>query len=205
MNQLIIIGAGGHSKSVIDSLDFNKFKIVGFIDDNKSGKHFGYKILGNRIEDIDEPNNYSYFIAIGDNTIRELWFNKLKELQLKIINIVDKTAIISKSAKVGRGCFIGKMAIINADSTIGDNCIINTKALIEHECSIGNSNHISTNSVVNGNVVIGNRVFIGSSAVIRGQLKINDNIIVGAGAVVINSIKSNTTVVGVPAKEIKRG
>ena len=196
--KLILIGAGGYAKSVIDSLDKNEYELIGFIDDIKSGEHLGYKILGRSLDEIN-CQECSYFISIGDNQKRK----RLVEKSLKIINVIDKNAIISKNIRIGIGVFIGKLAIVNSDVTIGDNVIINTKALMEHGTSVGNDSNISTNTTINGDSKIGSECFIGSSSVVNGQLKIGDRAIVGSGAVVIRDVKENTTVVGIPAREIK--
>lgn len=204
MERLIMIGAGGHSKSVADSLQKDKYELCGFLDENKAGNHMGYPILGNRIENIENYREYVYFISIGDVNYRKIWYEKVKELNLRIINIIDETAIISKNSKIGEGNFIGKYAILNAGSMIGNNNVINTKALIEHECQVGNHTHLSTNSTINGNVVVHDSVFFGSTAVCNGQLEIGEHAIIGSGSVVINNVEKYTTVVGVPAHVVKR-
>ncbi len=203
-DKLIIIGAGGHSKSVMDSIDLDLYEIVGFLDGNKTGFHCGYPILGHAVEDVCDYDSCKYFIAIGDITARKMWFLKLKDYGVETINIIDKTAIVAKSAKVGIGNFIGKYAIVNADAVIGDNNVINTKALVEHECSVGNHTHLSTNSTINGNVIVEDEVFLGSSSVCNGQLKIGHGAIVGSGSVIIKDVEPLTTVVGVPARVVKR-
>jgi len=201
--QIILIGAGGHAKSVIDSIDELRYDICGFIDTNKKGYHCGIPILGAELEEIPNYKYYKYFVSIGDVIWRKIWFEKLVNKGLEIINIIDSSAIISKSARIGVGNYIGKMVVINADAEIGDNNIINSKALVEHECIVGSNTHLSTNSVINGNVTIENDVFLGSSAVCNGQLKIGQGAIIGSGSVVIRSIPPMVTAVGVPAKIIK--
>ncbi len=204
MEKLILIGAGGHSKSVADAVDTKKYDIVGFLDEQKTGTHFKKPILGSKIEDIKNYQDYKYFVSIGDVVVRKMWFEKLKEYGLEIVNIIDKTAIIASTAKIGTGNFIGKLAIINADAIIGDNNVINTKALIEHESVVGNHTHISTNTTINGNVIVEDGVFLGSCAVCNGQLRIGENAVVGSGSVVIKDVEKYTTVAGVPARVIKR-
>lgn len=206
MKQLILIGAGGYAKSVIDSIDCETYRIVGFIDEfKKEKKHLGYPIVAQSLEQIKDKNKYVYFITVGNNLNRLRWYKELEKYHLKIINIIDSTAIISTKAKIGNGCFVGKMAIINSNSVIGDNCIVNTKALIEHGCSLGNHVNMSTNSVINGDVSIGEGSFIGSCSVIIGQLNIGQWATIGAGAVVIRNVENGITVAGVPAKEINKG
>lgn len=200
---MILIGAGGHSKSVIDSIQNDLYEVCGFIDENKIGKYIGLPIFGKTIEDVPDYEKYYYFISIGDIDSRKIWFEKIENMNLRTFNIIDRSAIISKSVKIGTGNFVGKLAVINADSVIGNNNIINTKTLVEHECNVGNHTHLSTNSVINGNVVVEDNVFLGSSSVCNGQLKIGKGAIIGSGSVVINDIPPKVTVVGVPAKIIK--
>lgn len=204
MEKLILIGAGGHSKSVIDSVENDLYEVCGFIDEYKAGEHLGLQIFGNRIEDIPNYEGYSYFISIGDVKFRKAWFKKVKALGLKTVNIIDKTAIISNTASIGTGNFIGKLAIINADATIGDNNVINTKALVEHECVIASHVHLSTNATINGNVKVDDGVFMGSTAVCNGQLELGKYSVIGSGSVIISDVEEYTTVVGVPAKMVKR-
>lgn len=206
MEKLIVIGAGGYAKSVLDSIDYFNYELIGFIDEfSKEEEHIGYPILANSLDGITNNEKYVYFIAIGNNIKRTIWYDKLVEKKLRIINVVDKSAIVSRRASIGTGCFIGKMAIINSKAVIGNNCIINTKSLIEHGCHVDDNCNISTNTVLNGDVVVNKGSFIGSSSVVLGQLKIGSYSTVGAGAVVTKNIGDNVTVVGVPAKIIKKG
>ena len=204
MKKIIFVGAGGHAKSVADSINKSEYELCGFIDSNKQGTHMGLPILGTDLEDIPNYEEYCYFVSIGDVGYRKLWFDRIRNRRLSIINIIDSSAIISSGVKMGIGNFVGKMAVINADAEIGNNNVINTKALIEHECKVGDHNHLSTNSVINGNVIVGNSVFLGSSSVCNGQLKIGSNAIIGSGSVIIKDVPENVTVVGVPARVIKR-
>ena len=130
MKKLILIGAGGHAKSVADSINKSEYELCGFIDSNKKGMHMGLPILGTGLEDIPNCEKYSYFVSIGDVGYRKLWFDRIRERRLNIINIIDSSAIISASAKMGIGNFVGKMAVINADAEIGNNNVINTNNII---------------------------------------------------------------------------
>lgn len=206
MEKLILIGAGGYAKSVLDSIDYFNYKVEGFIDEfSNEQEHLGYPILGKCLEDLEESNKYVYFISIGNNIKRKYWFDKLISQKKRIINVVDNSAIVSPNANIGNGCFVGKMAIINSGAIVGDNCIINSRALIEHGCMVEKHVNMSTNSVINGDVKIGEGSFIGSCSVTIGQLSIGSWSTVGAGAVVVKPVGDGITVAGVPAKTIKKG
>lgn len=206
MEKLILIGAGGYAKSVLDSIDYYNYEVTGFIDEFSDKKeHLGFPILAQNLDSIEKKDEYMYFIAIGNNRNRMIWYDRLQRKKLRLINVVDRSAIISPEAMIGNGCFVGKMAIINSKAVVGNNCIINTKALIEHGCKICDHVNMSTNAVINGDVKIGTGSFIGSSSVTIGQLSIGEWSTVGAGAVVIKDIGDGITVAGVPAKLIKKG
>lgn len=205
MQKVIFIGAGGYAKSVLDSLDEDQYEFHGFVDNFQTvgNYHLGYPILANRLVDILNREDYVYFISIGDNTHRLKYFLYLSRNNYNIINVIDRTAIISKGAKLGIGVFVGKLAIINNDTTVGNNVIINSKALIEHGCLVEDHCNISTNTTLNGDVIVEQSSFVGSSSVINGQLRVGAGSIIGSGSVVIKNVQPYTVVVGIPAKYIK--
>lgn len=206
MEKLVIIGAGGYAKSVLDSIDYYNYTVKGFLDEISNEKeHLGYPILGRCLDELEDMHGCFYFIAIGNNEKRKIWYERLMSKKLRLINVVDKSAIVSPRATIGNGCFIGKLAVVNSKATIGNNCIINTRALVEHGCQVGNHVNLSTNSVINGDVKVGDGSFIGSCAVTIGQLKIGEWSTIGAGSVVIHNVDNGVTVAGVPAKFIKKG
>ena len=206
MEKLILIGAGGYAKSVIDSIDIYNYEIKGFIDEfSQSKEHLGYPILAHDLDGIENNKQYVYFITIGNNEKRKKWYDMLRERRLRMINVVDRSAIVSPQATLGTCCFIGKFAVVNSKAVVGNNCIINTRALVEHGCTLDDHVNLSTNTVINGDVKVGEGSFIGSCSVTIGQLTIGNWSTVGAGAVVIHNVNDNVTVAGVPAKKIKEG
>lgn len=204
MRKVIFIGAGEYAESVYDSIQKEEYELVGFVDKYKKGYHIGKPILSATIEELCNFKDYTYFISIGDVKQREKQFEEVKKLGLETINIIDKTAIISNSVKIGTGNFIGKMSIVNSGTVIGDNNMINSRALIEHHCKIMNHTRISTSTTINGAVIVEDGVYLGSMACCIGQQKLGEFSVVGAGAVVLGDVESYCTVVGVPAKVIKR-
>lgn len=206
MEKLVLIGAGGYAKSVLDSIDYFNYEIAGFIDEfSAEREHLGFPILAKSLQELEQVKKYVFFIAIGNNQRRKIWYDRLLGNKLRLINVVDRSAIVSSRASIGNGCFVGKMAIINGNAVVGCNCIINTKALVEHGCNVSDHVNLSTNSVINGDVRIGVGSFIGSCSVTVGQLAIGEWSTVGAGAVVTKSVGNGVTVAGVPAKIIREG
>lgn len=213
MESIILLGGGGHCKSVIDTiLSSNLYNIVGVIDLKDK---IGQTVLKNvKIIDSDE-NLYKYkeqnvnnvFItvgSIGNPKIRIELYENLKKNGFKFPNIIDKTAIISKTTKIGEGTFVGKGVIINAGAIIGDNCIINTGSVIEHDCYVGDFVHIAPNSTLCGGVSVGRNSHIGANSTIIQYKNVGKNVIIGAGSIVTKDIRDNVTVYGNPCREVMK-
>lgn len=212
MDNLILIGAGGHSRVIIDAIKSNfgwvNYRINGIIDINYNDKSnktpiFDIPIIGGfeQINQFDK-NITSIIISIGDNNLRKQYFNEVKNKGFKLQTIIHRTAIVSKYSNIGYGTFINAGAIVNADCKIGDNVIINTGSIIEHECKIGDNVHIAPGVKLAGRINIGNDTFVGIGSVIIQNINIGNNVLIGAGSVVTKDIIDNKKVAGIPAKSI---
>lgn len=205
MKKLIMIGAGGFVRTLVESINPALMELCGFIDDVKTGEWMGLPIFGSHIEDVPSYKDYVYFIAIGRSIeARERWYKSIKEHGCEMANIIDVQAYVSPNAKIGAGNFIGKFALINGYTEIGDNNIINQRAMVSPGCNVGSHCNIATTATINGEVTIGDGCVIGSGSVIHGQLSVGSHVKIGSGAVVIKSTESNVTMVGVPAKVVRR-
>lgn len=210
MSKLILLGGGGHCKSVLDSaLRMKTFEEIVITDPHiKQGTEIlGCSVVGNddRLEQLHQEGFEYAFITVGSvsiNPLREKLADKINSLGFKIPVIQAPSAITASSAIIGEGTFIGKNSVVNADSIIGKHCIVNTGAIIEHECIVNDFAHISVGAVLCGEVVVGKNSLIGSRSVVIQGLRIGNNCIVGAGAVVNKSIPDQCTAIGVPARII---
>lgn len=201
--KLVIIGVGGHARSVADSVDPEVFDLIGYVDEYRTDGISGKPVFGSRIVDVPDYKDCAYLVGIGDCHVRKRWFETITRMGLKTVNVIDKTAQVSPSVKMGTGNFVGKFAVINAGTIIGDNNLVNTMALLEHESRVWNHTNLSTRSTINGDVVVEDCVFLGSGATCIGQLTLGRHSVIGAGSVVIRDVDPGCTVVGIPAKVIK--
>ena len=200
LNQTIMIlyGASGHAKVIIDILLKSKIIITAIIDDNKNLKSIlGFKVYRKQNTKINEE----LIISIGNNKTRKSISSKLKNVDYGIA--IHPKAIIDKTSSINNGTVIMANAIINSSVKIGKHCIINTNTVIEHDCIINDFAHISPSATLCGNVFIDKGTHIGAGAIINPNIKIGKWCIIGSGSVVIKDIPNNTTVVGNPARVIK--
>lgn len=207
MQDIIIIGAGGHGKVILDIIENgNKFHrggvIIDFLDDALPvGTDIcGYKVIG-KIESCLKYPHAEYIIAIGDNKTRK---EIAEKYNLKYISIVHPSAVIGKEVKIKSGSVIMANAVINSTSIIGSHSIINTGAIIEHDNVIDDYVHISPSATLGGNVKIGQCSWIGIGSVVSNNLSICDNCIIGAGAVVVKDITEAGMYAGVPVKKVHK-
>ena len=190
--KIVIIGAGGHARSIIDVIEeLREWKILGLIGkENESGKYIsGYKVIGidKELQFIRRECNYA-FIGIGQIKTcspRIEAAEKLDSLNFIIPAIVAKSAYISKRANIGRGAFVSHGSIINNGATIGEQVIINTGAIIEHDSKVGDFTHVSTGAIINGSAVIEKKTFIGSNSMIREGVIVPECSIIRAGSIVM--------------------
>jgi len=202
-NQVAILGAGGHTRSVISLLNQNDIPIIGIFDDSYDPLSLesilGVRLMG-KISDI--PEGAHVILSIGDNLQREKLYCEHEE-SIYPTPVIAATAHIDVSVRLDRGSMVFGNVYVNACAQVGVNTIINTAAVVEHEARIGNNCHISVNSTVCGRVVIGDECFIGAGAVIIDKVTICDKVTIGAGSVVIKDIITPGVYAGNPVRKIR--
>ena len=196
---VILYGASGHCKVIIDLCLNSNIKIVKIIDDNpKFNQIFGIQVVHS--EKIKLQHSDKVILSIGNNRIRKLLSNKLDVLFSKAIH---PTSSVSVFSKVDVGTVIMAGAVVNPDSVIGKHCIINSGAVVEHDCFIGDYAHISPNASLAGGVSVGEGSHVGIGASVIQGIKIGNWVTIGAGAVIIKDVPDYSVVVGNPGKIIK--
>lgn len=194
MTRLVIIGAGGHGRVVASVANLNGYKEIIFLDDNLS-----LDSISGAVCDYRMYSDSDFFVAIGNNAVREKISSKLISDGINIVSMIHPKAIVDETVVIGKGSIVMANAVINAGATIGEGCIINTSSVIEHDCVIGGYSHVSVSSVLAGTVSIGVRCFIGANATIINNISVCDDVTVGAGAVVVKNINNAGIYIGVPA------
>lgn len=202
-NNVYVVGAGGHFRSLMNLLDHNSYIIVGVFDETyeeeKPEKINGIPLIGD-LTDIQE--SMVLVLAYGVNDKRKKLYLKYGNQVLKE-NLIHPTALVEKYTRLDYSNQIFADVYINSNVTIGENNIINSKVLLEHEVVIGSHTHISIGSVIGGRSVIGDNCFIGAGAVIIDKVSICDDVTIGANSAVIRNITQAGVYVGNPAKKIK--
>ena len=199
---LIILGFGGHARSVTDVALAAGITDFCFVDENtQPGETFlGFPVIAQWRDELTE--GWSVFPAAGDNARRKEQMDTIQNSGWPIATLIAPTATIGAGSAINQGSFIGHHAHIGPMAKVGAGCIVNTSAVIEHECIVGEFTHISVNSTIAGRSKIGNFVMVGAGAIVIDGVNIADGVIIGAGAVVKKSILEMGVYVGVPVKRV---
>ncbi|WP_378187985.1 NeuD/PglB/VioB family sugar acetyltransferase [Aquimarina sp. W85] len=210
MDKIIVIGASGHAKVIVDSIELqNNYQIHGFIDSYKpKGENvLDYEILGaeEKIPELVALGITKGVIAIGDNYTRYIMAQKIRKLSpsFEFITVIHPSARISNYSKIGCGTVILTSANINADSVIGDFCILNTNSNLGHDGVMKDFSSIAPSATIGGTVTIGEFTAVSIGATIIQNLVIGDHAVIGAGALVTRDVDDYSVCYGVPAKKIK--
>jgi len=205
MRSLVIFGASGHAKVVIDAAEkMGLFKIIGIVDDNpKASEVFEYKFLGGRevLSDLKKKHSdLECFVAVGNNKHRREIANWLRSEGFKIPTIIHPSSIHGKNVILGSGTVCMAGSIINPQTIIHEDVILNTNSSIDHDCEIAAGVHVAPGVAICGGVKIGEQSLVGVGARIAPTMTVGDRVTIGAGAVVVTHISDGSIVFGVPAK-----
>lgn len=208
--RLVILGAGGHAKMVIEAARtqglYEPALCLAHVDDLVP------HVLGVAVEpETDErlhslqQQGFHAFVAVGSNRLRRKLCHKLVELGMPLATIISSQAWVSPSASVGAGTVIMPGAIIGADTKLGRGAIVNTAASIDHDGSVGDFVHIAPGVHLAGCVTIGEASFLGVGVNVIPERNVGSGSTIGAGAVVVRDVPDNQVWVGCPARFLKAG
>lgn len=185
---LLLIGCGGHARSLIDVVESSgRWHVLGLVGlpEQVGEDVLGYPVLGC---DQDLPSLRKEcthaLLAVGQIGLpsqRQNLASELERLGFALPAVISRHAHVSRHAQLGSGTSVGHGAIVNAGACVGNHCILNSNALIEHDAVIGDYSHISTGASVNGGAKIGTGSFIGSGAVLREGLNLPPHTVISAG------------------------
>jgi UDP-perosamine 4-acetyltransferase len=212
MDRVVITGAGGHARVVLEILTLNGGIEVFGLTDPDAALHgadvLGFPVLGGDelLPALRRRGATHFIVGVGgtaDNTARRRVYDAALR-HLAPSSAIHPRAVVSPAARLGRAVAVMAGAIVNPGAVVGDNVIINTGAIVEHDCVVDDHAHVATGATLCGGVEVGALAHVGAGATVRQQVKIGPHAVVGAGAVVIRDVGPGTVVVGVPARALER-
>jgi sugar O-acyltransferase (sialic acid O-acetyltransferase NeuD family) len=208
-NNIVILGAGGHAKAVIDTVERQGFyRIIGLLDKGKTSGEliYGYEILGDESW-LEDPRHDvdGAIVAIGDNWTRGLACRRMKRTRpnLAFVTAIHPSAVIARGARIGEGSVIMAGAYIGCDASIGDHAVLYSHSLVEHDSRIGDFVSFAPKAAAGGNVTVGDYTAIAIGASIIHGATIGEHSVIGAGSTVIRDVASLSVAFGTPARIVR--
>ena len=199
---VILVGAGGHAKVVLDALSRAEPAIQVIVAD-QSPARAGSRILGHAVDapfDLSTVRGKRFHVAIGANAVRERITRELIEAGGEPLTIVHPQASVSPHAHLGAGVFVAAQAVVAPDARVGAGTIINHGAIVDHDCDIGAFVHVAPQASLAGGVRVGARVLLGAGVNVLPGCAIGADAIAAAGALVRDDVPAGAMWAGVPAR-----
>lgn len=207
---VVVLGAGGHAKVLIDALLLLGVEVIGATDPDPALA--GKAILGVPVIGGDEmlarhkPGTVQLVNGLGGvrpHPARRQLFQRFKALGYAFTSVVHPAAVVARDVALGEGVQIMAGVIVQAGSRVGRDAIINTRASIDHDCLLGEHVHIAPGVVLSGGVAVGDDTHVGTSATVIQNVRIGRGCLIAAGATVIRDIPDGMAVAGIPARELR--
>lgn len=211
-NRLVIVGAGGAGAEALwvagrmmRSCGECSWEIVGFADDNPAivGQLIdGCRVLGSVDGVIADFRNESicFHCAIGSNRVKRLIVDKFESAGFLPATLVDPTAVISGSASIGLGSYIGPQSNVSPFARIGRHVLINTQVSVGHHAQIAGFSQLCPGARVSGLAQVAEGGFVGSNAVLAPGVEIGAWSVLGAASFALKNVPAECTAIGNPAR-----
>lgn len=209
--RIVVLGAGGHGKVVLDALlAARTHDIIGVLDADPARK--GERLLGVEILGGDDllanlVLQGLHYCAIGiggnrSNALRRRIYESARAAGASPALVIHPSARVSPWANLGEGSFVACGAQVLPGTSVGVNVIINSRASVDHDCLIEDHVHIAPGATLCGNIRVGEGSHIGAGAVVRQNITIGRNCLIAAGAVVVRDVADGDQVRGCPARPV---
>jgi acetyltransferase EpsM len=145
-SRVAVLRGGGRHAAVVWEQIASAYEDVRVWDDSKNDADLhpllrGLPRFDSNSYNIDRNNGHSLssidcFVAVGSPSVRKKLVESVENASLPSVffpTVIHKTAVITGTAQIGIGCFIGPQALVNTNAIVGNFCLINSAAIVGWE------------------------------------------------------------------------
>ncbi len=207
---IVVLGAGGHAKVLIDMLRASGRSIRAILDPDPA-KH-GHTVLGVTVKGsesllaewkVSEIHLVNGLGSVKSTEARRHLFESWKARGYEFATVVHPSAVVAAEVTLEEGVQLFAGTVIQPGTVVGANTIVNTRASVDHDCRIGPHVQIAPGCTLSGGIVVEEDVHIGTGASVIQGVHVGRGAVIGAGAVVIRDVPASTIVAGVPARQLR--
>ncbi|MBU3172983.1 NeuD/PglB/VioB family sugar acetyltransferase [Clostridium estertheticum] len=187
MSDLLIIGAGGHGRVVLETAELEgRWDNINFLDDRTDvDMVLNHKIIG-KMDDYEKfSGKYEYaIVCIGNNEKRLKLIKEILKVGYKVPVIIHPKAFVSKYSDIGYGSVILAGVVINTGAKVGMGCIININSSVDHDCVVEYGVHICSGAVVRSMCKVGKLSYVGAGAVVKSGVVLKEKFVLNDGMLI---------------------
>jgi sugar O-acyltransferase (sialic acid O-acetyltransferase NeuD family) len=187
--RLLVVGAGGHGRSVAEAAVLSdQFEVVGFLDD---GLPIGTSVLNvvvlGSIASVSQhlAATDQAIVAIGNNALREKLLLQLNEACFEFATVIHPRAIVSPTASLGAGSAVMAGAVLGTEASLGVGTIVNCVAVVDHQAKVEDYGHLGVNASMSGGTVLGRNAWMQAGAAIGYGVSVPPGSILEPGITVL--------------------
>jgi sugar O-acyltransferase (sialic acid O-acetyltransferase NeuD family) len=183
---LVILGAGGHGRSVLEAARLaGTHEVMAFLDDQlpPGTEVMGVPVWGptSELPSLAARGVTTAHVAIGNNRVRERLMVQARAAGLTCATVVHPRACVSPSASLGEGCAVMALAIVGTEATLGQGVIVNVGAVVDHHARVADHGHLGANAAMAGGTTLGVRSWLQAGASLGYGVNLPDDAVVIPG------------------------
>ena len=216
--RLVIIGAGGFGREVLDVVDAinlqhastggDQLEVVGLLDDGEPDLDllatYGARHLGPIAGLSELPEDVGYVIGIADTVVRAEVDALGRTLGRRSPVLTHPTASLGRAVELGPGSIVCAQTSLTNHIRLGRGVQVHPGATIGHDTTVADHVTVCPQVALSGNVVVEPGVWLGTGCCVNQKLTVGEAATVGSGAAVVRDVAPGVTVVGVPAVPLVR-
>lgn len=199
-----VFGAGGCGRGILPLVreQYPDAEAVFVGDQPVATRVNGHRVFS--FEDFALQPDAAIVIAVAAPDVRRRLVARCEEANVGFYSVRAANTVEMDDVVIGEGALLSPFTTLTSNIRIGRHFHCNLYSYVEHDARIGDFVTFAPAVRCNGNVTIGDGAYIGSNAVIRQGITIGAEATVGMGAVVVRDVAPGETVIGNPARPMRK-